>query len=189
MEKKMADARLVDYNKKMATAIEVFSKDLNGLRTGRASSSLLDPIKIESYGSYMPISQIATVSVPEARMLTVQVWDRGMVKAVEKALRESGLGLNPAVDGSLIRIPIPALNEERRQELCKIAAKYAEDTRINVRNVRRDGMDKIKKMLKDKEVSEDEQDRLEKEVQSFTDENIKKIDDLLAVKQKEIMNV
>lgn len=185
----MADPRLSDYNKKMLSAIDVFIKDLNGLRTGRASTNLLDPIKVESYGAYMPISQVATVSVPEARMLTVQVWDKGMVKAVEKAIRESGLGLNPAVDGSLIRLPIPALNEERRQELCKIAAKYAEDTRISVRNVRRDGMDKIKKMLKDKEISEDEQERLEKDVQTFTDENIKKIDDLLATKQKEIMNV
>ncbi|MBI1954453.1 MAG: ribosome recycling factor [Proteobacteria bacterium] len=185
----MADPRLSDLKKRMDSAVEVLGRELGGLRTGRASASLLDPIKVDAYGSMTPLSQVGTINVPEPRMITMQVWDKGLVKGIEKAIREAGLGLNPAVDGTLIRIPIPPLNEERRQELAKIAGKYAEETRISVRNVRRDGMEMIKKMEKDKVISEDEQERLFKEIQQFTDDHIKKIDDLLAQKQKDIMQI
>jgi ribosome recycling factor len=149
----------------------------------------LDPVVVEAYGSATPLSQCGTVGVPEPRMLTVQVWDKGLVKAVEKAIRDAGLGLNPAVDGQLVRVPIPALNEERRKELQKVAAKYAEQARVSVRNVRRDGMDTLKKLAKDGHISEDEIKKYEKEVQTYTDETVKKIDDSLAHKEKEIMQV
>jgi ribosome recycling factor len=185
----MADPRLKDIDHRMNGALEVLAREFTGLRTGRASINLLDTVKVDCYGSLMPLNQVGTVSAPESRMLTVQVWDKGMVKAVEKAIRESGLGLNPAADGQLVRVPVPALNEERRQELTKIAAKYAEDARISVRNVRRDGMEMLKKWEKDGEISEDEHRRLSAEVQTITDNHIKKIDDLLAVKQKDIMSV
>ena len=183
------DPLLSDYNRRMDSAVEVLLKEFSGIRAGRASVDLLNPIKVDAYGSLMPLSQVGTVGAPEPRLLTVQVWDKGMVKAVEKAIRESSLGLNPAIDGQMVRVPLPTLNEERRQELAKVAAKYAEEARISVRNVRRDGMESLKKMEKDGDISEDEHKRLSGEMQNLTDDHIKKIDDHLAVKQKEITHV
>lgn len=185
----MTDQRLKDVAPKMDGALDMLSREFGGLRTGRASPNLLDTVKVDSYGTFSPISQVGTVSVPEARMLTIQVWDKALVKAVEKAIRDSGLGLNPSTDGQMIRIALPSLNEERRAELSKIAAKYSEDARISVRNVRRDAMDMLKKLEKDGEISEDEHHRLSDEVQKLTDARIKKIDELLAAKQKDIMQV
>lgn len=178
-----------DIKRRMDSAIEVLKKEFAGLRTGRASASLLEPIVVEAYGATMPITQVGTIGVPEPRMLTVQVWDKGMVKAVERAIRDGGLGLNPQADGQLVRVPIPPLNEERRNELVKVAHKYAEHARISIRNVRRDGMDSLKKMEKDGHISEDEIKKHEKEVQGLTDDTIKKIDETLAHKEKEIMQV
>jgi ribosome recycling factor len=174
-----------DIQRRMDGAIDNFNKELNGLRTGRASTSLLDPIMVDVYGSKMPLNQIATVSVAESRMLSVQVWDQSSAKAVEKAIRDSGLGLNPQAEGAVIRLPLPDLTQERRAELSKVAGKYAEATRVAVRNVRRDGMDEIKKS----DASEDEQKRLSEEVQKMTDATIKKVDELLASKEKDIMTV
>jgi len=185
----MTDTRLNDLGKRMDSALDVLIREFTGLRTGRASVNLLDTIKIDVYGSLMPLNQVSTINVPEPRLLTVQVWDKSLVKVVEKAVRDSDLGLNPASDGQLIRIPLPPMTEQRRQELVKIAGKYAEDTRISVRNVRRDGMEMLKKWEKDGEISEDELHRLSAEVQTITDTHIKKIDDLLATKQKDIMHV
>lgn len=185
----MTDQRLNELGKRMDSALEILIREFTGLRTGRASINLLDTIKVDVYGSLMPLNQIGTINVPEPRMLTVQVWDKNLVKIVEKAIRDSDLGLNPAADGQLIRIPLPTMSEQRRQELVKIAGKYAEDTRISVRNVRRDGMEMLKKWEKDGEISEDEHHRLSTEVQTITDNHIKKIDDLLAAKQKDIMQV
>lgn len=185
----MTNQLITESSRRMDGALEVLSRELTGLRTGRASVNLLDSVKVDAYGSLTPISQIGNINVPEPRMLTVQVWDGGMVKAVEKAIREAGLGLNPSADGQLVRVPLPALTEERRQELTKIAAKYAEDTRISVRNVRRDAMEALKKSEKDGDISEDEHRRLSDEVQKITDTHIKKIDDNLASKQKDIMQV
>ncbi len=173
----------------MQAALENLKKELIGLRTGRASIHMLDPIQVDAYGSKMPLNQMASVSVPEPRMLTVQVWDAGNTKAVEKSIRDSGLGLNPQAEGSLIRIPVPQLNEERRQELTKVAGKYAEQSRISVRNARRDGMDAVKKMEKNGDISEDDQKRLSDEVQKLTDGYIKQIDTLLEEKEKDIMTV
>jgi ribosome recycling factor len=178
-----------DITRRMDSAVEVLKKEFSGLRSGRASINLLDPVVVEAYGQTMPLSQCATVGVPEPRMLTVQVWDKSQVKAVEKAIANAGLGLNPQADGQLIRVPIPALNEERRKELQKVGGKYAEQARVSVRNVRRDGMDLLKKLEKDGHISEDEIKKHEKEVQTITDETIRKIDDLLAHKEKEIMQV
>ncbi len=183
------DKRLQDFDRRMSSAVDVLMKEFGGLRTGRASANLLEPIKIDVYGSWMPIAQVATISVPEPRMLSVQVWDKGMVKAVEKAIRDAGLGVNPSVDGQLVRIPIPALNEQRRQELSKLAGKYAEDAKVSIRNVRRDGMDVLKKMEKDNQIAEDEHHKLIEEMQKVTDDHIKKIDELLVQKQKDIMHV
>lgn len=178
-----------DIKRRMDSALEVLQREFAGLRTGRASASLLEPITVDAYGSTMPITQVGTISVPEPRMITVQVWDRGMVKAVEKAIRDSGLGLNPSTDGQLVRVPIPPLNEERRAELTKIAGRYTEQARVSVRNVRRDGMDSLKKMEKDGVLSQDEHRAADKEIQALTDEHIKKIDEMLAAKEKEIMQV
>lgn len=178
-----------DIKRRMDGAIEVLQKEFSGLRTGRASTSLLDPVHVELYGSRMPINQVGTISVPESRMLVVQVWDTSAVKAVEKAIRDSGLGLNPMPDGNNIRIPIPDLNQERRTELTKIAGKYTEAARVSVRNVRRDGMDALKKMEKDGQISEDDQKRMADEVQKMTDEAIKRIDTMLVDKEKDIMTV
>ncbi len=180
---------LEEYKHLMQAGIDVFAKELSGLRAGRASINLLDPIKVDAYGSYMPISQVGTVTAPEPRLLVVQVWDKGMVKAVEKAIRESSLGVSPSADGQLIRVVLPDLNQERRQELSKIAGKYAEEAKISVRNVRREGNEFVKKLEKDKEISEDESHRLVDSMQEITDTYIKKIDDMLAIKQKDIMHV
>jgi ribosome recycling factor len=181
--------KLDDYSRRMDGAVATLATEFTGLRTGRASTSLLDSITVEAYGSRMVLNQIANVNVPESRLLTVQVWDAGMTKAVEKAIANSGLGLNPVSEGSVIRVPIPELTEERRKELGKVAAKYAENTRIAVRNVRRDGMDDFKKQEKDGKISEDDQRRLSDEMQKLTDKHIKKIDEMLAQKEKDIMQV
>lgn len=173
----------------MDGALEALKREFGGLRTGRAATSLLDPITVEAYGQAMPMNQVGTISVPEPRMLTVQVWDRGLVTSVEKAIRESGLGLNPSNDGQLVRVPIPPLSEERREELAKVAGKYAEQARVAVRNVRRDGMDSLKQLEKDGEISEDEHRKRSDEIQQMTDEHIKLIDEALAHKDAEIKQV
>ncbi|MCI5076989.1 ribosome recycling factor [Oricola sp.] len=178
-----------DLKRRMAGAVASFKGDLGGLRTGRASASLLDPITIEAYGSTMPINQVANVTVPEPRMLAVSVWDKSMVNAVEKAIRESTLGLNPMTDGTTVRVPLPELNEERRRELVKIAHQYAENARIAARHVRRDGMETLKRLEKDGEMSQDESRVHSDEVQKQTDATISEIDSLLAEKEKEIMHV
>jgi ribosome recycling factor len=185
----MTDARLTELSRRMDGAIDVLSREFSGLRTGRASINLLDAVKVDVYGSIMPVNQVGTIGTPEPRLITVQVWDKNMVKVVEKAIRESNLGLNPSSDGQLIRIPLPQMTEERRHELTKVAGKYAEDARISVRNVRRDGMEMLKKLEKDGDISEDEHHRLSAEVQTLTDNHIKKIDDSLTAKQKDIMQV
>ncbi len=178
-----------DIKRRMDGAVDVLQKEFSGLRTGRASVNLLDTVVVDMYGSKMPLNQVANISVPESRLLSVQVWDAGAVKTVEKAIRDAGLGLNPMPDGNNIRIPIPDLNEERRIELTKIAGKIAESARISVRNVRRDGMDSIKKMEKDGDISEDDLKRLSDEIQKQTDEIIKIIDAALSDKEKDIMTV
>jgi ribosome recycling factor len=180
---------LDDIGQRMNKAIEVLRHEFGGLRTGRASASLLEPVVVNAYGSNLPIAQVGTVSVPEPRMISVQVWDKANVKAVEKAIRDSGLGLNPQADGTLVRIPIPELNEQRRKELTKVAGQYAEHAKVAVRNVRRDGMDGLKKMQKDGHVSEDEVALWQEEIQELTDKSIERIDEVLATKQKEIMQV
>ena len=180
---------LADLGKRMDSAIEVLRKELQGLRTGRASASLLEPITVEAYGSELPLTQVGTVNVPEARMLTVQVWDRGLVKAVEKAIRNSSLGLNPSVDGQLLRVPLPELTQDRRNELVKVAHRYAEQARVAVRNVRRDGMDHLKRMEKDGDISQDEHKHWSEEVQKLTDKHIDAINQLLDHKEKDILQV
>jgi ribosome recycling factor len=176
-----------DIQRRMTGAIESLKHDLGGLRTGRASTALLDPIQVEVYGAMMPINQVATVSAPEPRLLSVQVWDKGNVNAVEKAIRSAGLGINPISDGQMIRLPIPDLTEERRKELAKLAGQYAEKARIAARNVRRDGMDALKTDEKKHEISEDERKRLEHEVQKMTDDTIKDIDTAAHAKEQEIL--
>ena len=176
-----------DLQRRMQGAIEALKHDLSGLRTGRASIALLDTIHVEVYGANMPLNQVATVSVPEARMLSVQVWDRLNVQPVEKAIRSAGLGLNPITDGQVIRLPIPELTEERRKELAKLVGQYAEKAKIAVRNVRRDGMEHLKADEKKHQISEDERKRLETEVQKLTDETIKEIDVAADAKEKEIL--
>jgi len=185
----MSDPDLEDLKRRMKGAIEVLHSEFSGLRTGRASAGLLEPLTVEAYGSQMPMNQVGTISVPDARMLTVQVWDQGLVAAVERAIMESGLGLNPSRDGNVVRIPIPQLSEERRAELAKIAHKYAEQARVAVRNVRRDGMDKLKRMERDGDLSQDEQRAWGDDLQKLTDESIKEMDEALAAKEKEIMQV
>ena len=185
----MADARLTEFSRRMDGAVEALRKDFAGLRTGRASAHLLDQVVVSAYGSNMPINQVGNVNVPEPRMITVQVWDRGLVSAVEKGIRDAGLGLNPASDGQLVRVPIPELSQERRTELAKIAHKYAEQGRIAVRNVRRDAMDFLKKQEKDGDISQDEHRGLSEQVQKTTDEHIKRVDEALANKEKEILQV
>ena len=185
----MDDLDLADLERRMDGALTSLAKEFQGLRTGRASTQLLDSVIVEAYGASMPINQIATVSVPEPRMLSVQVWDKENTKIVEKAIRESNLGLNPQVDGQLLRIPLPDLSEERRQELSKIAAKYAENAKIAVRNVRRDGMDTTKKMEKDGDISQDDRHIYDEEIQTITNKSINKIDELLSSKEVEIMQV
>ena len=176
-----------DIQRRMHGAVESLKHDLGGLRTGRASTTLLEPVHVEVYGSNMPLMQVATISAPEPRMLSVQVWDRSNVGPVEKAIRSAGLGLNPVTEGQNIRLPIPDLTEERRKELAKLAGQYAEKAKIAVRNVRRDGMDALKQDEKKNEISEDERKRLETEVQKLTDETIAEVDAAAAAKEKEIL--
>ena len=176
-----------DLRRRMHGAVEALKHDLAGLRTGRASVALLDPVQVEVYGTNMPLNQVATVAVPEPRMLSVQVWDRSNVQPVEKAIRSAGLGLNPVTDGQLIRLPIPELTEERRKELAKLVGQYAEKARVAVRNVRRDGMDHLKQDERKHDISEDEKKRLEHEVQKLTDDTIKEIDEAAHSKEKEIL--
>jgi len=183
------DAVLKDIRRRMDGAIEALRKEFGGLRTGRASTTLLEPITVEAYGSAVPLNQVANINVPEPRLITVNVWDRGMVKAVDKAIREAGLGLNPQAEGQTIRVPIPDLNEERRRELTRVAAKYAEAARIAVRNVRRDGIEALRKQEKDGDISQDEQKKLERDIQHLTDDHIKRVDETLAQKDKEILQV
>jgi ribosome recycling factor len=178
-----------EMNRRMNGAVATLKGEFAGLRTGRASPALLDPVMVEAYGSPMPIAQVGTVGAPEARLLTVQVWDKGLVKSVDKAIRDAGLGLNPQTDGQLIRIPLPELNEERRKELVKLAHKYAEAARVAVRNVRRDGMDALKKAEKDGKIGQDEHHKLGDELQKLTDGHIRDIDQSLQGKEQEIMQV
>jgi ribosome recycling factor len=178
-----------DIKRRMEGAVAALKQEFAGLRTGRASVALLDPVTVEAYGASTPINQVATVAASDARMLSVQVWDKSLVGAVDKAIRTSGIGLNPVVDGQTLRIPIPALNEERRGELAKLAGKYAETARVAVRNVRRDGMEQLKKAEKDHEISEDEHKSRAATVQKATDETIAEIDALLKTKEEEIMQV
>jgi ribosome recycling factor len=180
---------IADVKRRMAGAVQSFRSDLASLRTGRASANLLDPIQVDAYGALMPLTQVATVNVPEPRMITVQVWDRGMVQAVEKAIRDSNLGFNPATEGQVMRIRIPELNEQRRKELVKVAHKYAEEARVAARHVRRDGLDTLKKLEKDGHVGKDELDRFSEQVQKATDATIVEIDQALVAKEKEIMQV
>jgi ribosome recycling factor len=178
-----------EMNRRMTGAVATRKGEVAGLRTGRASPALLDPVMVEAYGSPMPIAQVGTVGAPESRLLTVQVWDKSLVKAVDKAIRDAGLGLNPQADGQLIRIPIPELNEERRRELAKLASKYAEHARVAVRNVRRDGMEVLKKLEKDHKIGQDEHHKLGEELQKLTDAHIRDIDGALHAKEQEIMQV
>jgi ribosome recycling factor len=180
---------LTDLEKRMKSGIESLKKEFTGLRAGRASASMLDPIMVDAYGSMMPLAQVGTVTTPEPRLISVQVWDKGMSKAVEKAIRESGLGLNPIGEGQIIRVPLPELSEERRKELSKVASKYAEAARIAIRNVRRDGMETLKKMEKDGDISEDEHKKTSVDIQKLTDKFIEQVDVALTAKEKEIMQV
>lgn len=183
----MSGHDIPDLRKRMEGAMKQLSHEFTGLRTGRASTNMLDSVVVEAYGAMTPLNQLANINVPEPRLLTVQVWDKTMVKAVEKGIAAAGLGLNPQADGQLIRVPIPELSQERRTELVKVAHKYAEASKVAIRNVRRDGMDHFKKMEKDGKVSKDEHQRKSDEIQKLTDEFIKKVDDALAQKEKEIL--
>ena len=186
----MADAYNKDeLDRRMNGAVATFKSELAGLRTGRASAALLDPVKVEAYGNVVPINQVGTISTPEPRMITVQVWDKGLAKTVDKAIRDAGLGLNPQMDGQLLRIPLPELNQERRKELTKLAAKYAEAARVAVRNVRRDGMELLKKLEKDHKIGQDEHHTKGDELQKLTDAHVKDIDTALHAKEQEIMQV
>ena len=184
----LADIK-TDITRRMEGALDALKREFGGLRTGRASPALLDPVKVEAYGQYMPINQVATVAVPEARMITVQVWDRSMVNSVVAAIRDCGLGLNPQPDGQIVRVPLPVLTEERRNELAKTAGKYAEAARIAVRGVRRDGMEQIKALEKKHEISEDDERVWLEQVQKITDDYIKRLDISLADKEKDIRQV
>jgi ribosome recycling factor len=180
---------LSELKRRMQGALQVLKQELSGLRTGRASANLLEPVQVEAYGTRMPLNQLATVSVPEARMISVQVWDRSMVHAVEKAIIAANLGLNPSTEGQVLRLRIPELNEERRRELVKVAHKYAETARVAVRHVRRDGMEVLKKLEKDHKISQDDHKRHDGDVQKATDQAIADIDHALAAKEKEILTV
>lgn len=185
----MSKVVLDDVTRRMESSLESLKKHFAGLRTGRASTSMVEGVMVEVYGSMMPLPQVGTISVPEARMITVQVWDKANAKPVEKAILQANLGLNPMIDGNLIRLPIPPLSEERRLELVKVAGKYAEEARVAIRNVRRDGMDMLKKAEKDGELSEDEMKNWSTKVQTATDEYIKKVDETFAAKEKDIKQV
>jgi ribosome recycling factor len=180
---------LDDVKRRMQGAINALKSDLGSLRTGRASPNLLDPIQVDAYGAATPITQVATVNVPEPRLLSVQVWDRGMVAAVEKAIRESDLGLNPQTEGQIIRLRIPEMNEQRRKEMVKVAHKYAEEAKVAIRHVRRDGLDLLKKLEKDSVISEDDVKRHSEQVQKATDQFVAEVDTTVAAKEKEIMHV
>ena len=175
-----------DTKRRMQGAVSALETEFQGLRTGRASATMLEPISVNAYGAQMPINQVATIAVPESRLLSVQVWDQSMVEVVEKAIRESGLGLNPQSEGNLVRIPVPDLSAERRDELVKVAKKYAETARVSIRNVRRDAIEQARKGEKDGEYGEDERHGLETQLQKLTDEYVAKIDELLASKEKDI---
>ena len=177
------------HKEKMDKTIEVLKREFSGLRTGRASVSLLDPINVEAYGSKVPLNQVSNISVPESRLITVQVWDDSLINNVENTIRNSNLGLNPMIEGNLIRIPIPELSEERRKEIAKIASKYSEDCKISIRNIRRDAMENIKNLEKNKEISQDDSFKYSGEVQKITDELIEKIDTLFSEKEKDILTV
>ena len=186
----MAEAYSKDeLDRRMNGAVATLKSELAGLRTGRASAALLDPVKVEAYGNSVPINQVGSIATPEPRMITVQVWDKGLAKAVDKAIRDAGLGLNPQMDGQLLRIPLPELNQERRKELSKLAAKYAEAARVAVRNVRRDGNDLLKRLEKDHKIGQDEHRTKGEELQKLTDAHIKDIDNALHSKEQEIMQV
>ena len=178
-----------DLKRRMDGAIESLAGEFKGLRTGRASASLLDPVVVDVYGSKMPLNQVSNISVPESRLLTVTVWDAGLTELVEKAIRESGLGLNPQTEGNVIRVPVPDLSEERRKEMVKVAGKYAEAGRVAIRNIRRDAIEAVRKAEKEGGMSEDERHGLENDVQKLTDSHIAKIDDMLAQKEKDILSV
>jgi ribosome recycling factor len=180
---------LNEIKRRMQGAIQSLKHELGGLRTGRASSGMLEPVQVEAYGTHMPLSQLATVTVPEPRLLSVQVWDRAMVHAVEKAIVNSNLGLSPATEGQVIRLRVPELNQERRKEMVKVAHKYAEQARVAVRQVRRDAMEQLKKLEKDGKISEDDHTRMSDEVQKATDQTVGEVDRALTVKEKEIMTV
>jgi ribosome recycling factor len=180
---------LSKFKARMEKAVTALKEEFASLRTGRASANLLDQVHVEAYGANVPVNQVAAVNVPEPRMITVNVWDRGLVVSVEKAIRNAGLGLNPMVDGQSLRIPIPPLTEERRKEIAKIASKYAEQQRVAIRNVRREANDELKKAEKDSVISQDELKRMEHEVQKLTDEAIKRVDEALKSKEQEIMHV
>jgi ribosome recycling factor len=180
---------LEDVKKRMEGAITALKTEFSGLRTGRANIHLLDPIHVDAYGASTPLNQVAAVSAPDPRMLAVQVWDRGVVGAVEKAIRNAGLGVNPIVDGQTVRVPIPPLSEERRRELAKLAGKYGEAARVAIRNVRRDGMDHLKKLERDHDISEDQHKRHAEQVQQATDQFVKQVDALVRTKEEEIMQV
>jgi ribosome recycling factor len=185
----MSKPEIPKYRDRMDKAVAALKEEFGGLRTGRASASLLDPIHVEAYGSTVPLNSVGAINTPEPRMLTVSVWDKAMVIPVEKAIRASGLGLNPITDGTLLRIPIPPLTEERRKDLAKLAGKYAEQQKVAVRNVRREGMEDLKKAEKDGDISKDEHKRLETEMQNITDQAVKRIDEALKIKEQEIMQV
>jgi len=185
----MSKPDLNRFKDRMDKAISALKEEYSGLRTGRASAGLIEPITVEAYGSTMPINSVGAISVPEPRMIVVNIWDKGLVVATEKAVRNAGLGLNPIVDGTTLRIPIPPLTEERRRDLAKLAGKYAEQQKIAVRNVRRDAMEELKKLEKDGEISQDDQKRYEAEIQGFTDQAVKRIDETLKIKEQEIMQV
>jgi len=180
---------LNELKRRMQGALAAFKQELSGLRTGRATATMLDPVQVEAYGSHMPLNQLATVSVPEPRLISVQVWDKSMVRPIEKAIVDANLGLSPATEGQVIRLRIPELNEERRKELVKVAHKYAEAARVAVRHVRRDGLDVLKKLEKDHKISKDDHDREAEQVQKTTDQSISEIDHTLAAKEKEILTV
>lgn len=184
-----AEFDIADLKRRMQGAVATLKHELGGLRTGRASASLVEPVHVEAYGQSMPLNQVATISVPEPRMLAVQVWDKAMVNAVDRAIRDANLGLSPTIEGQILRIRIPELNEQRRKEMAKVAHKYAEEARVAVRHVRRDGLDMLKKLLKEKSISEDDEKRHETEVQKVTDQLVAEVDTALALKEKEIMQV
>ena len=185
----MMNQELAELKRRMGGALDVLGHEFAGLRTGRASVNLLDPITVDSYGARVPLTQVGAISVPEPRLIVVNVWDKSMVAAVEKAIRESNLGLNPASDGIMVRVPIPNLSEERRKELTKVASHYAETTRVSIRNIRRDGMELVKKLEKSSDLSQDESRKISADIQTMTDEFIKKVDVALAQKEKDILSV